>query len=146
MSNPTGYDAYSPLEISERVEAMGVVKARLPLVKSATLAVLAGLFIGFGGALFTMVMTGADPGLGAARFLGGVAFSGVLAIAGRKRRFGELSLPKFAAWGAVGGLVVALIPAVLTALGLATPNISLWQITAGLAAPFMLGGAIAASG
>ncbi len=79
-------------------------------------------------------------------FLGGVAFSTVLGIAGRRKRFGELSLPRFAAWGAAGGLIVSLIPAAIVAMGLATSSIPAWQITAGLAAPFMLGGAIAASG
>ena len=34
----------------------------------------------------------------------------------------------------------------MVALGLATPNIPLWQITAGLAGPLTLGSAIAASG
>lgn len=79
-------------------------------------------------------------------FLGGVAFAAVLGIAGRSRRFDELSLPRFAAWGAMGGLLVSLIPAAMVALGLATPNVPLWQITAALAVPFTLGGAIAASG
>ncbi|MDX1577234.1 MAG: hypothetical protein R3266_02070 [Gemmatimonadota bacterium] len=79
-------------------------------------------------------------------FLGGVAFSTVLGIAGRHRRFAQLSLPRFAAWGAVGGLLVSLIPATMVALGLATPNVPLWQITAALAGPCALGGAVAASG
>lgn len=79
-------------------------------------------------------------------FLGGLAFSAVLGIAGRRRRFDELSLPRFAAWGAVGGLLVSLFPAAMVALGLATPNVPVWQITAGLAGPLMLGGAVAASG
>ena len=83
----------------------------------------------------------AYPGL-----LGGVAFSTVLGIAGRRRRFDELSLPRFAAWGAVGGLVVSLFPAAMVAMGLATPNIPVWQITAGLAGPCILGGAVAAAG
>jgi hypothetical protein len=39
-------------------------------------------------------------------FLGGVTFSAVLGIAGRRRRFDEMSLPRFAAWGALGGLLV----------------------------------------
>jgi len=79
-------------------------------------------------------------------FFGGVAFSTVLGIAGRRRRFDELSLPGVAAWGAVGGLVVSLIPAAMVAIGLATPNIPLWQITLALLGPFSLGGAIAACG
>ena len=36
-------------------------------------------------------------------FIGGAAFSGVLGIAGGRRRFDEMSLPRFAGWGAVGG-------------------------------------------
>lgn len=79
-------------------------------------------------------------------FLGGVAFSAVLGIAGRRRRFDELSLPRVAAWGAVGGLLVSLVPAALIAMGSATPNIPLWQITVALLGPFTLGGALAASG
>ena len=57
-----------------------------------------------------------------------------------------MSLPRFAAWGAVGGLVVSLIPAAMVAMGLATPNIPLWQITAALVGPCTFGGAVAASG
>jgi hypothetical protein len=41
-------------------------------------------------------------------FLGGVLFSVVLGIAGRRRRFDELSLPQFTAWGAVAGLLLGL--------------------------------------
>lgn len=78
--------------------------------------------------------------------LGGAAFSVVLGIAGRRRRFEELSLPRFAAWGAVGGLLVSLIPAAMVAVGLASTTIPVWQITASLAGPFALGGAVAASG
>ncbi len=39
------------------------------------LAVLAGSFIGFGAAAYTMVMTGADAGFGPSRLLGGLVFS-----------------------------------------------------------------------
>ncbi len=42
-------------------------------------------------------------------FIGGTAFSGVLGIAERRRRFDEMSLPRFAAWGAVGGLFVSML-------------------------------------
>ena len=94
-----------------------------------------------GSAFDIWPMTLAVPG-----FLGGVAFSAVLGIAGRRRRFDELSLPKVAAWGAVGGLLVSLAPAAVVFIGLATPNVSLWQITLALAGPFSLGGAVAASG
>ncbi len=73
--NPTGIDAYKPAQIAELVETAGVAKAHLTVGQTLTLAILAGVFIGFGGAAFTMVMTGVDPGFGPARFLGGVVFS-----------------------------------------------------------------------
>lgn len=79
-------------------------------------------------------------------FLGGVVFSVVLGIAGRRRRFDELSLPRFAAWGALGGLLASLFPAALVAVGLETPNAPLWQITLALAVPLTVGSALAASG
>lgn len=51
-------------------------------------------------------------------FFGGAAFSVVLAVAGRRRTFEELSLPRFLAWGAVGGVLLS-IP-VLALSGFAT--------------------------
>jgi hypothetical protein len=79
-------------------------------------------------------------------FLGGVTFSAVLGIVGRHRRFDELSIPRFAAWGAAAGLLASLFPAVMVALGLATPNVPLWQIIAALAGPLTIGSALAAAG
>ena len=82
----------------------------------------------------------AYPGL-----VGGVAFSVVLGVAARRRRFDELSMPAVAGWGALGGLLVSLIPAAMVAVGLATSNGSVAQITLALLGPFTVGGAIAAS-
>lgn len=81
-------------------------------------------------------------------FAGGVVFSGVLGVAGRRRRFDELSLPRFAAWGAIGGLLLSLIPAALTLVGLAHPaaGVSLWKLTAAICGPLMLLGAASATG
>jgi formate/nitrite transporter len=73
--NPTGIDAYKPATIAALVEEVGAAKARLPFLPLMTLSILAGAFIALGAAAFTMVMVGADPGLGAARLLGGLAFS-----------------------------------------------------------------------
>jgi hypothetical protein len=50
-------------------------------------------------------------------FFGGLVFSTVLGIAGRRRRFDQLSLPGVAAWGALGGLFLGVFPATLVALG-----------------------------
>ena len=73
--NPTGIDAYRPAEIATLVRAAGVAKARLRPVPMATLAVLAGIFIGLGAMAYIMAMTGADPGHGPTRLLGGLVFS-----------------------------------------------------------------------
>ncbi len=73
--NPTGIDAYAPVEIAARIETAGVTKARLDAFKTLILASLAGAFIAFGGMLFTLVMTEHGLGLGPSRLLGGVAFS-----------------------------------------------------------------------
>lgn len=75
VTNVTGVDAYSPAEIAARVASAGQVKATLPLDKLATLGLLAGVFIGFGAALFTLVVTGSTLGFGMTRLVGGIAFS-----------------------------------------------------------------------
>ena len=85
------------------------------------------------------------PALAIPGFVGGVAFSAVIGIAGRQRRFDELSLPRFGAWGAVGGLLLSSVPAAMTVVGLATPNASLWLITALISGPFALLGAASAT-
>ena len=40
-------------------------------------------------------------------FLAGVTFSGILGILAGRRRFDEMSLPRFAGWGALGGLLLS---------------------------------------
>lgn len=45
--------------------------------------------------------------LGAAGFIAGVIFSGVLGLVDGRRRFDQMSLPRFAAWGAAGGFLLA---------------------------------------
>ncbi len=45
--------------------------------------------------------------LAVAGLIGGGAFSVVLGITEGRRRFDEMSLPRFAGWGAVGGLVLS---------------------------------------
>jgi hypothetical protein len=40
-------------------------------------------------------------------FAAGITFSAVLALAEGRRRFDQMSLPRFAGWGAVGGLLMA---------------------------------------
>ncbi len=79
-------------------------------------------------------------------FVGGAIFSTVLGIAGRRRRFDELSLPRFAAWGAVGGLLLGLFPAAMVAVGLASANVDLWLFTAVIIGPLSLLSAVSATG
>lgn len=70
-----GFDCYSPREIAERVENVGVSKAELPLLSLLALGVLAGGFIGLGALYFTLVVSDAGLGFAAAGVLGGVVFS-----------------------------------------------------------------------
>jgi hypothetical protein len=55
MTNEENYDAYKPGKIAALVQGAGVSKAQLPLFQMFVLAVLAGAFIGFGGAAYTAV-------------------------------------------------------------------------------------------
>lgn len=75
MSEIYGFDAYAPKEIAERVENVGVTKARLPLPQQIVLGVLAGGFIGLGAFYFTLVTSDATLSFAAGRVLGGIAFS-----------------------------------------------------------------------
>ena len=75
MKNTSLLDAHAPAHIAELIEVAGVNKAKLPAAQMLVLAVLAGIFIGFGAAAYTMVMTGVDPGYGPTRLLGGIVFA-----------------------------------------------------------------------
>ena len=68
-------DAYAPQQIANMVEQVGVVKARLPLLKTIMLGLLAGAFISFGAMFYTLVMSGNELGFGLSRLVGGIAFS-----------------------------------------------------------------------
>ena len=115
--------------------------------------VLAGLLIGVISKLlpslpwdwFFGVFDAPLPALAIPGFVGGVFFSIVLGIAGHRRRFRELSIPLFAAWGALGGLLLTLFPFALVAMGLASLNASPWSIIAAVSGPFILLSAASAS-
>lgn len=90
--------------------AMGVIWALGWGAVGGLIELLANIIPGFppGRWVDMWIQTLAIPG-----FIGGVVFATVLQVAERQRRFGELSLPRFAAWGAVagvllGGLIVGL--------------------------------------
>jgi hypothetical protein len=72
------------------------------------------------GLLLLTGSTGADVpyplGFGAFGFVAGVTFSGVLGLVEGRRRFDQMSLPRFAGWGAVGGLLLSTIFVLAVAL------------------------------
>ncbi len=67
--------AYSPAEIKEAVEKVGVKKAHLPLAASLMLAVVAGGGVGFGALYYTIIASDPTLGFAATRLLGGLAFT-----------------------------------------------------------------------
>jgi hypothetical protein len=80
---------------------------------------------------FIRVFDAPLPALAVPGFFAGTTFSVVLGIAGRRRRFDELSLPKFAAWGAAGGLMLGLVPIAAAGAGMsgATMAVALGTLT-----------------
>ena len=68
-------NAYSPAEIKEAVEKVGVKKTNLPFLASLMLAVIAGGSIGLGALYYTVIVSDAGLSFAAARVMGGVAFS-----------------------------------------------------------------------
>ena len=106
----------------------------------AGMALLVGLLLITGS-------TGADVpyplGFGAFGFVAGVTFSGVLGLLEGRRRFDQMSLPRFAGWGAVGGLLLTGIFVSAAALSGDTTPLE----TLGVLAPvFALAGAGSAAG
>jgi formate/nitrite transporter len=75
MNEIFGFDAFSPKEIASRVENIGVIKARMPLIPMIMLGILAGAFIGL-GAMFSVIVS-SDPTIsfGFSRILSGFVFS-----------------------------------------------------------------------
>lgn len=55
-------------------------------------------------------------GFGATGFIAGMVFSGVLAAVEGNRSFDQMSIPRFAAWGAVGGLLLSAVFSAVTGL------------------------------
>jgi formate/nitrite transporter len=70
-----GSDAYAPAQIAQRIESVGVSKARLPTLPLLMLGVLAGAFIGLGAMLFVLVKSDATLGFAASAVSGGLVFS-----------------------------------------------------------------------
>jgi formate/nitrite transporter len=75
-----GAEAYSPAEIQDKVEKLGVKKARMPFLPEFMLSIVAGGSIALGGMFFVIIL--ADPTLGFAfqRLFGGIVFALGLAL------------------------------------------------------------------
>ena len=73
---PISFDAFIPLEMAAKAEAVGVKKATMGLRTTAVLAVLAGAFIALGAIFATTAATGAGDQLtfGLAKLLTGLVF------------------------------------------------------------------------
>ena len=71
-------------------------------------------------------------------FFAGITFSAFLALTEGRRRFDQMSLPRFAAWGAVGGLLLSAVFAKAASLG--------WGDILTIAPTFALASAVCASG
>src|SRR5436190_3831826 len=72
--------AYSPAEIKEAVEKVGVKKANFPFLTSFMLAVVAGGGIGFGAVYYTIVASDPTLSFATVRVVGGLVFSLGLAL------------------------------------------------------------------
>ena len=127
---------------------MGVTWAVGWAIAGVLIGITSNLLPGLPWHYFFDVFDAPLPALAIPGFVGGVLYSIVLGIAGRHRRFDELSLLRVAAWGAVGGLMLTLIPAAMVTVGLATlrPDANGWLLTAIISVPFLLMGAASATG
>jgi formate/nitrite transporter len=75
MSEIFGIDAFSPKEIAQRVNNVGVTKANLPFLSLLMLGVLAGAFIGLGALYFVLIKSDASLSFATSQVVGGLAFS-----------------------------------------------------------------------
>jgi formate transporter len=67
-------DAYTPKEIALRIEKAAVSKSSIDPGRVFVLALLAGSFIAFGGALYTTVIHASEMSPGLTRLIGGLVF------------------------------------------------------------------------
>jgi len=81
-------------------------------------------FAWFAAGMVLLLIVGPDAadvpfpvGFGFLGFLAGVTFSALLALTEGRRSFEQMSLPRFAAWGAAGGLLFSGIFVPLAGLG-----------------------------
>lgn len=97
----------------------------------------------FGVGMVLLLIVGPDAadvpfplGFGALGFLAGISFSVVLGVIEGRRSFDQMSLPRFAGWGAVGGVLLSALFVLAAGLG--------GNALLGLAFVFGLSGAVCA--
>lgn len=91
---------------------------------------IAGLGIGIASVLtpwvpwdrFFAVFDAPLPALALPGFIAGMLFSIVIAVVARRSRIEDLTLRRFMAWGALGGVLVTGVPLALVLLGLASTD------------------------
>ena len=74
LTKKAGPDCLPPPEVARKAETVGVTKAKLDVLSTVLLGILAGAFIGLGAMLCTLVTTDAGLGFGLTKLLGGVSF------------------------------------------------------------------------
>ena len=72
---PVSMDPFAPGDIARRLEAANVSRAHLPIKRLLLLGLIGGIYISFGGALATLVLTDNTLGYGLGRLVAGLAFS-----------------------------------------------------------------------
>ena len=72
---PVSMDPFAPGDIARRLEAANVSRAYLPVKRLLLLGLIGGIYISFGGALATLVLTDNTLGYGLGRLVAGLAFS-----------------------------------------------------------------------
>jgi hypothetical protein len=128
---------------------MGITWALGWALAGVVIGLLSTLLPGAVWEAFFRIFDAPLPALAIPGFFAGTIFSVVLGVAARRRRFDQLSLTRFALWGALGGLALSLVPATLVFLDLATLNdgaAGIWPVTAVIAAPLALLSALSAAG
>ncbi|OUR88931.1 formate transporter FocA [Methylophaga sp. 42_8_T64] len=74
-TNGTFADAFTPAQVADKVKTLGISKAETPFLPLIVLSLMAGAFISLGAMYYTVVMTNPSEAYGAAKMLGGFAFS-----------------------------------------------------------------------
>ena len=70
----TATDAHPPAAMAQRAEGVGETKGKLNTLSTILLGILAGVFIGLGAMLCTVVTTSTGLGFGLTKLLGGLVF------------------------------------------------------------------------